>query len=162
MTEETMRIRHLLATVGLAIGFALPSLAQQKDAVDPKVDQQIRALITKWEDAFNRSDSGGLGALYTDDAVQVTVHGTFRGREAIAKKFAQHDFGQYQSNNDVRKVDRIIAVGSGVRVTGKWKCAFHDTDGKDKHIEGHYTWSLVRQGDSWKIQRDTADEGIGY
>jgi uncharacterized protein (TIGR02246 family) len=157
-----MKIRLLLALVGLAIGFSLPASAQQKDAVDPKREQQIRALMTKWDDAFNRSDSGGLGTLYTDDAVQVTVHGTFRGREAIAKKFAQHDFGQYQSKNYVRKVDRIIAVGNDVRVTGKWKCAFHDTDGKDKHIDGHYSWILVRQGDGWKIHRDTADEGIGY
>ena len=86
--------------------------------------------MTKWDDAFNRSDSGGLGALYTDDAVQVTVHGTFRGREAIAKNFAQHDFGQYQSNNYVRKGDWIVPVGNDVRVTGKWKCAFHDTDAR--------------------------------
>jgi len=153
-----MKIRLLLALVGLAVSFALPTFAQ----VDPKVDQQIRALITKWDDAFNRSDSGGLGALYTDDAVQVNVHGTFRGREAIAKQFAQHDFGQYQSNNHVLKVDRIDAVGNDVRVTGKWKCAFHDIDGKDKHIDGHYSWILVRQGNSWKISRVTADEGIGY
>jgi uncharacterized protein (TIGR02246 family) len=157
-----VKIRLLLALVGLAIGFSLPASAQQKDAVDPKREQQIRALMTKWDDAFNRSDSGGLGALYTDDAVKVTVHGTFRGREAIAKDFAEHDFGRYQSKNYVRKVDRIIAVGNDVRVTGKWKCAFHDTDGKDKHIDGHYSWILVRRGDSWKIGMDTVDEGIGY
>ena len=54
------------------------------------------------------------------------------------------------------------AVGTDVRVTGKWKCAFHDTDGKDKHIGGHYSWILVREGDGWKIGRDTADEGTGY
>jgi ketosteroid isomerase-like protein len=73
-------VRLVFVLVGLAIVFNLPVFAQQKDAVDPKIEQQIRALMTKWDDAFNRSDSGGLGALYTDDAVQVTVHGTFRGR----------------------------------------------------------------------------------
>ena len=118
--------------------------------------------MAKWDDAFNRSASGALAALYTDDAVRVTVHGTFHGREAIAKNFAENDFGRYQSNNYVRKGDRIVAVGNDVRVTGKWKCAFHDTDGKDKHIEGHYSWILVREGNSWKIRRDTGDEGIGY
>jgi uncharacterized protein (TIGR02246 family) len=155
-----MKIYLLLALLALAISLTAPALAQQ--TVDPQIAQQIREVVTKWDDAFNRSDSGGLGALYTDDAVLVTVHGTFRGREAIAKNFAQHDFGQYQSNNYVRKGDRIVAVGNDVRVTGKWKCAFHDADGKDKHIDGHYSWILVRQGASWKIRRDTADEGIGY
>jgi hypothetical protein len=30
-----MKIRYLLALVGLAIGFASPTVAQQKDTVDP-------------------------------------------------------------------------------------------------------------------------------
>jgi uncharacterized protein (TIGR02246 family) len=148
--------------VGFAICLILPTFAQQKDTVDPKIAQQIRALMAKWDEAFNRSDSGALAALYTDDAVQVTVHGTFRGREAIAKEYAERSFRRYQSNNHVLKVDRIVAVGNDVRVTGKWSCAFHDTDGKYKHIDGHYSSILVRQGDGWKISRDTADEGTGY
>jgi hypothetical protein len=32
-----MKIRLLLALVGLAIGFALPAFAQQKDTVDPQI-----------------------------------------------------------------------------------------------------------------------------
>jgi hypothetical protein len=35
----------LLALVGLAIGFALPTFAQQ--TVDPKIEQQIRALAAQ-------------------------------------------------------------------------------------------------------------------
>jgi uncharacterized protein (TIGR02246 family) len=153
---------RLVTLLGLAISFTLSTFAQQRDSVDPKLAQQIRALEMKFDEAFNRSDSGGLGALYTDDAVRVTVHGTFHGREAIAKDYAEHDFRRYQANNYVRKGDRIVAVGNDVRVIGKWSCAFHDTDGRDKHIDGHYSWVLVREGDSWKIRRDTADEGTGY
>ena len=157
-----MKIRLLLALVAFAICLILPTVAQQKDTVDPKVAQQVRALMMKYDDAFNRSDSGGLGALYTDDAVRVTVHGTFHGRQAIVKDYAVHDFQRYQANNYVRKGDRVIAAGNDVRAIGKWSCAFHDTDGRDKHIDGHYSWVLVREGDSWKIRRDTADEGTGY
>jgi ketosteroid isomerase-like protein len=108
------------------------------------------------------SKGNAFAARYTDDAVKVTVHGTFHGREAIAKDFAEHDFQRYQANNDVHKGDRIVAAGNDVRVTGKWSCAFHDTDGKYKHIDGHYSWILVREGDSWKIRKDTTDEGTGY
>jgi uncharacterized protein (TIGR02246 family) len=157
-----MKLRLLPTLAALVIGLALSCIAQQKAGIDPKVDQQIRALLTNWDDAFNRSDSGGLSALYTDDAVQVTVHGTFRGREAIAKEYSERSFRQYQSNNHVLNVDRIVAVGNDVRVTGKWRCAFHDTDGRDKHIDGHYTWILVREGNSWKIRKATSDEGTGY
>jgi hypothetical protein len=39
-----MRLHVLLAFVGLAISFAVPSIAQQKDTSDPRIAQQ-RALI---------------------------------------------------------------------------------------------------------------------
>jgi uncharacterized protein (TIGR02246 family) len=157
-----MKMRLVVALVGLAISFAVPCYTQQKDTVDPKVAQQIRALAVNFDEAFNRSDPGGLGSLYTDDAVRVTVHGTFHGRQAISKDYAERSFRRYQSNNHVLKVDRVNAVGSDVRVSGKWSCAFHDTDGRDKHIDGHYSWILVREGDAWKIRKDTSNEGVGY
>ena len=90
-----MKIRLAVALAGLAFGFAVPTFAQQKDMVDPKIAEQTRALMTKWDEAFNSSAPGALAALYTDDAVKVTVHGTFHGRETIAKDFAEHDFGRF-------------------------------------------------------------------
>jgi uncharacterized protein (TIGR02246 family) len=156
-----MKLRLLVALVGLAISFALPTFAQQKDTVDPKIAQQIHALEMKFDEAFNRSDVGALAALYTEDAVRVTPHGTFSGRQAIAKDYAER-FQRYQLNNYVRKGDRVNAVGNDVRASGKWSCAFHDTDGRNKHIDGHYSAVWVREGDTWKIRRATSDEGTGY
>jgi uncharacterized protein (TIGR02246 family) len=157
-----MKIPLVLALAGLAISFAAPAFAQQKNTVDPKIAQQIRALEMKYDEALNRSDPGALAALYTEDAVRVTVHGTFSGRQAIAKDYAERAFQRYQSNNHVLKVDRVNAVGNDVGVSGKWTCAFHDTDGGDKHIDGHYSWVLLHEGDTWKIRKDTSDEGVGY
>jgi uncharacterized protein (TIGR02246 family) len=158
-----MRIRLLLALQGLAISisFVLPTFAQQKDTVDPKIAQQIRALEMKFDEAFNRSDVGALAGLYTEDAIRVTPHGTFSGRQAIAKDYAEH-FQRYQSNNYVRKGDRVNAVGNDVLASGKWSCAFHETDGRYKHIDGHYSAVWVPEGDTWKTRRATSDEGMGY
>ena len=47
-----MKARLLLALVGLAISLPFPTFAQQKDTVDPKVEQQIRALAQKYDDAI--------------------------------------------------------------------------------------------------------------
>jgi hypothetical protein len=41
-----MKIRLLLARVGLAIGFTLPTFAQQKDMPYPQIAQQIRVLAS--------------------------------------------------------------------------------------------------------------------
>jgi hypothetical protein len=40
----TMKMRLTVALIGLAISFALPSCAQQKNTIDPQLAQQIRVL----------------------------------------------------------------------------------------------------------------------
>ena len=47
-----MKIRYLLVLVGLAISFALPALAQQKDTVDPQLRQRLVALLKNYTDAM--------------------------------------------------------------------------------------------------------------
>ena len=49
-----MKIRLLLALVGFAIGFVLPGFAQNQNAVDPEVRQQIEALLVKGDEASPR------------------------------------------------------------------------------------------------------------
>jgi uncharacterized protein (TIGR02246 family) len=114
----------VVALVGLAISLALPTFAQQKDTVDPKIAQQIRALAMKYDEAFNKNDAAALAAFYTEDGMLVTPHGTFHGRQAIEKDYAKHSFQQWQAINQVTKVDRIIAVGNEVRSIGKWIVIF--------------------------------------
>jgi hypothetical protein len=110
--SSTMKIRLLVALAGLAISFALPTFAQQKDTVDPKIDQQIRALAMKYVEAFNRNDAAALAALYSEDAVWRTPQGTFSGRKAIEKHYADYQFHTWHSDKQVLKVDRVIAVGN--------------------------------------------------
>jgi ketosteroid isomerase-like protein len=74
----------------LTISFAFPTLAQQKDTVDPKIIEQIRALATKFDEAYNKNDAAALAALYTGDAVYVAQHGTSHGRQAIEKTYANY------------------------------------------------------------------------
>jgi hypothetical protein len=49
----------------------LPTLAQEQNTVDPEVRQQIEAVLTKYEDAFNKNDTAAIAALYTADAAEV-------------------------------------------------------------------------------------------
>ena len=86
-----MKIRLLLTLVGLAISFAMPTIAQQTSAPDPQLRQQIVALLEKFTEAWNNNDAAALAALYTQDAVEVraaggvggvTHAGLFSGRQA--------------------------------------------------------------------------------
>jgi uncharacterized protein (TIGR02246 family) len=153
-----MKMRLVVVLVGLAIGFVLPTFAQEKETVDPQTVQQIRELATKYEEAFNKQDWAAVAALFTQDGSDVTPHdGVFHGRQAIEKHLARN-FQQWHSNNIFKTVDRVIAVGYEVHSFGRWDCAFKDDAFTNRHIEGHYLWVLVREGDTWKIRKDDSHE----
>jgi uncharacterized protein (TIGR02246 family) len=160
--RKKMKIRFLVALIGLAIGSALPTLAQQKNTVDPKIAQQIRVLAMKYDDAINRHDAAAVSALYTQDGVRATFnHGTFHGRQAIGKSYVDWEFTRYQVGNYFTVVSRVIAVGNEIRSTGTWSCAYHRSwTGFPGNEDGHYSWVVVREGDTWKIRRNT-NSGTG-
>jgi uncharacterized protein (TIGR02246 family) len=145
----------LLALAGLAISFAAPAIAQQKDTVDPQIAQQTRALASKYDAAFNNNDAAAVAALYTDDGAN-GWHGTSHGRQAIEKAYA-HDFQSWHPHSRFTTVGRISAVGNEVRSTGRWSCVHKSWSGTPGNADGHYSWVFVRKGDTWKIRRDTYD-----
>ena len=149
-----MKIRLVVALLGLAVSFVVPVLAKEKDTVDPQIAQQIRMLAMKYDEAFNRQDPAAVAALYTENAVYVAQHGTSHGRQAIEKTYANY-FQHWHSINNFTKVDRLIAVGNGIRAIGTWSSAFQDANDAPRKDWGHYRWLLARQGDTWKIRTNT-------
>jgi hypothetical protein len=55
---------HLVALVGLAISFAVPTLAQQTNKPDPQVRQQLDALAKKFDEAYDNNDAAAVAALW--------------------------------------------------------------------------------------------------
>jgi uncharacterized protein (TIGR02246 family) len=151
-----MKIRLVVALVGLAIGLTVPALAQQKDTVDPKVDQQVRALAARYDEAFNRNDAAAVAALYTEDAVLSGPHGRFNGRQAIANFHSQQVFGYWHVNNHFTTVDRLVSVSDEVSSRGRWSETVRSNG--SKNVGGTYSWVLIREGDSWKIRKATYNE----
>ena len=58
-----MKIPLLLALAGLAISFAVPAIAQQKDTADPQLREALAAYNKKEDEAFNNGDAAALAAL---------------------------------------------------------------------------------------------------
>ena len=79
-----MNTRSVVALLGLAICFALPTFAQQKEAVDPQLRQKLVDAIKKHTDALDKNDAAAVAANFTEDGILVTPGGTIFGREAIA------------------------------------------------------------------------------
>jgi hypothetical protein len=82
-----MKIRSVVALVGLAISFALPIYAQQEDVADPQTSQKIAAIFKALNEAQKNHDPAAYAANFTRDAVFVTPTGPIIGRQAIQKYY---------------------------------------------------------------------------
>ena len=120
-----MKTRLLGALVGLAISFALPTFAQQKETVDPQLIQNLHDTIIskKYNDAINNHDAAAIAALFTEDAIFVTdTVGPLYGRQAIEKFYAD-DFKGWQPKNHTATIDPHSARMLGpdnLTLSGEW------------------------------------------
>ena len=151
-----MKIRLALALVGLAIGFAVPAFAQQKDTVDPQTIEQIDAFAKKFDEAFDNGDAAALASLFTDDAVFVTPGGIRYGRAAIEKHWVE-TFQQGHFSNHLNKADQysphlIGTTGNEVWRTGEWSFTVQGKSGDPINLKGFWSAINVREGDTWKTR----------
>jgi uncharacterized protein (TIGR02246 family) len=153
-----MKIRLVVALVGLAIGFTAPTFAQQKETketVDPKTLEQLDALGKKYDEAQNSNDAAAVAALYTEDAVWVTPQGTIVGREAIEKQYAEYfKFGR-QSNHTTTPDPasyQIIGTTDTITFSGGWSVTV-EVQGKPQEFKGRWLVIDTHGSDGWKIWR---------
>jgi len=150
-----MKTLLVVPLVGLAICFALPTFAQQTNTPDPQLRQKLVDAIKKHTDALDKNDDAAVAANFTEDGVFVTPSGTFFGREAIEKKYAE-DFKQgFRSSKNTATPDddspHIIGTGSNeMWATGKWTATVQGKDWGPAEATGY--WSVFREGDDWKIR----------
>ncbi len=148
-----MRIRLLLALVGLAIGFATPVFAQVKKEVNAEVRQQIEALLVKGDEAYNKHDAAGLAAGFTEDAVFVggSVRGPHYGRQAIGQRIALDMASSPGELSQSHELLQVYELGIDVCTISKF------TVGQRKE---YAICLFVREADGWKIRMEYADTMI--
>jgi ketosteroid isomerase-like protein len=116
-----MKLRYLLALVGLALSFALPTFGQQNDTPDPQLREKLVAAIKKHTDALDKNDAAAVAANFTEDAVSVEQDGPTFGRDAIEKLWADR-FQKVQFSNNIATPDEhsphITTDGKQMWATG--------------------------------------------
>jgi ketosteroid isomerase-like protein len=151
-----MKIRFLPAFVGLAIGFAVPTFAQQKDTVDPQTTQKIRALSKAYDEAVSNNDAAAVAALFTEDAVFVSDRGPIHGRQAIQNWYIGV-FQVWHPKNHIGKPDGnaphiLGTTGSEAWETGEWSETGQGKAGRPVPINGYWSTIDILEGDDWKIE----------
>jgi uncharacterized protein (TIGR02246 family) len=145
-----MKIRSVVALVGLAIGFAWPTFAQEQSAVDPKTRQEIEAVLMQIGEAYNKHDATAVAALYTHDAVRVDNPSGFGralivGRKAIEKLLETDFTGSWSSSPRVGKLVQMYAFEDSIASISEWSKAQYN---------GHSVQIFVRDPDTWKIRME--------
>jgi ketosteroid isomerase-like protein len=141
-----MKIRSPVALLALAIGFAVPTFAQEQGAVDPKTRQEIEAVSMQFVEAYNKHDAAATAALYTQDAVRVKdwSGGDLPvGRESIEKGFEKEFAASFPPL--VRKLVQMYAMEDRILYISEYSHGpFH----------GHNVKIFVRDADTWKIRME--------
>jgi uncharacterized protein (TIGR02246 family) len=144
-----MKIRLLLALIGLATGYGVPAFAQEKDTFDPQIRQQIDVAEKAYDDAFNNNDVTAMAALYTQDAVQVGPQGPVAGKDAIVKAYRDL-FNNMHPTDHVNTIERVFMLGQDVCVIMNWRASLHGTNGS-LPVKGYVTTINAREGDNWLV-----------
>jgi uncharacterized protein (TIGR02246 family) len=154
-----MRIRFLLALVGLAISFALPSFAQQTNSPDPELREALTTFNKKVDDGLNSGDAAALAALFTEDAVFVTDQGPIFGRQAIEKWYADLfqtiHFSNHSGTVDQNSPHSIATADREMWATGEWSVTVKGQNFGPVQAKGYYGAIYVREGDVWKKRMET-------
>ena len=157
-----MKTGSLLAIAGSVICFAVPALAQQKNAGDSKIVQQrdllgvpkaiddFGALGLKMDEAFNRNDASAIATLFTEDGILVTSDGMFSGRQAIEKRYADI-FQRWPITTFSGQRYQLNAIDNAVWSVGEWWSTIQSETGP-KFEGGYWSAIYIHEGDDWKIR----------
>ena len=151
-----MKKRLVVPLLGLALSFALPTYAQQKDLADPQTTQKILALIEALNLAENNNDAAAIAAFFTRDGVFVTLEGPIIGRQAIQKWFTDL-YQWWHPKNSIHKVDgnvvhSIGTAGNELWATGEWSETGQGKTGEPIPIKGYWFFIFVHEADDWKVR----------
>ena len=151
-----MKIRSVVALVGLAISIALPALAET-NTPDPQQREELLALAKKFEDAWNNNDATTLASLFTVDAVLIEASGPVYGREAIEKHYKDMFQNVHFSNNKTMYNDPNSnsphAIGTGgneMWESGEWSMTWQVKGGDPEQHMGYHASIAVREDNVWK------------
>ena len=144
-----MKTLSVLAIAGLAIGFASPAFAQEKDTVDPEVRQQIEAAVRKQEEAYNKYDATACAAGFMQHAIEVwewssaSATGAASGRQEIEERYG-FELASHPTKQSFKLV-QVYPIGRDI-------CAIWEIFHYSRQDKGYYTAIYVRDGDVWKIR----------
>jgi hypothetical protein len=162
-----MKMRLLLALAGLTISFALPTIAQEKEEVNPKILAGIQANDKAYDDAFNKHDPAAIAALFSENAVLVirsgggggdstpspgdTIDGVFTGRAGVEKRYTAL-FKLWHFEDHLNTLDQVHTPFATV----PWAVGGYEVTADGAHYKGFriLTYVSAPDGKAWLVSNE--------
>jgi ketosteroid isomerase-like protein len=122
-----MKMRLIDALLGLAISFAVPASAQEKEEANPflyrailaspQLAQQLDVINRQLDEAFNKHDAVAVAALFTTNATLVAPLGIVSGQDGMEKYFTDV-FQRANPSDQLTKISYVYAFGGDLCAIG--------------------------------------------
>ncbi|HET7237670.1 MAG TPA: nuclear transport factor 2 family protein [Terrimicrobiaceae bacterium] len=155
-----MRARLSFAIGGLLAFLVLNAFGLSGDlAGNTEALEQANALRTKLEAGLQEQDPSALGTHFTTDAVWVTSHGVFSGRQAIEEGLASN-FQRSPVTSQILQTNQLHSLGKEAAWSvGQWWMTIQSPDGPVS-LSGYWSAIIVRESGSWKFRMLTLSESL--
>ena len=136
------RLKRSCALV-LALLVSMPACAQETS------DTAVKAVITKFFQAFNSGNVDQTAALWSPDAVDINVNGMVSGKTQMDARIAAELKMGLKFDHTIERVQ----VGENMAwAAGPYTVTIPGKDGAGTEIHGGWLQVLKRDNGSWKIQ----------
>jgi uncharacterized protein (TIGR02246 family) len=127
----------------LALLASMPAFAQEPS------DTEVKAVITKFFEAFNSGNANETAGLWSPDAVDINVNGMVSGKTQMdARIAAELKMGLKLDH----KIERVQVSENMAWAAGPYTVTIPGKDGASTKSHGAWLQVLKRDSGSWKIQ----------
>ena len=150
----TLKLLHdtVVCSAATVLLLTTPATAQQARADRATDRQQIEAIISQWEAAWNRHDMARFGALFHDDGVWVLWTGAvWNGRPAIQEGHAEAHKTVFRSSTQRELLEELTFVGPDAAVARFCSMLKGDERAPEQLVRSRKVVVLTRRQGTWRV-----------
>jgi uncharacterized protein (TIGR02246 family) len=141
---------RLLVTAGLVLsGLPTERLLAEERSVDR---DQISAVVSRWEDAWNRHDMRAFASLFHEDGVWILWTGdVWSGRHTIEEGHAAVHKTVFRNSTQRERIEELTFLSSDAAIVRFCSTLTGDERAPDKVIRSRKFIVMTQRQGAWKI-----------
>lgn len=146
-------VKLLAYSVAAVLLFARPSAGQEPRPADRTADrEQIAAMLTRWEAAWNRHDMAAFASLFHDDGVWVLWTGAvWQGRQVIEEGHAEVHRTVFRNSIQREHLEELTFVGADAAVVRFCSTLAGDERAPGKVVRSRKLLVVTKRDGAWGI-----------